>query len=233
MQVEYTGRQIAVTPSLRRLAQEGLDRVSKVVGRGCSAHVILTEEKYGHTAEVTVQTKFQTIVGVCESTAMETALRDALAKAELQAIKHKDKFRTRTREPKDGKSATEPQLSRPRNNPMSVAALPDVDEPILPPSGLSEARASGSRGSVRLSNANGRKPEPVRVHSPTHGKEINEPHVVHCTDCLAEQPMSLDEAVKESEARDKDVFVFRDNVGDLRVLHRRRDGVMELIALPC
>ena len=56
MQVEYTGRQIAITPSLRRLAEEGLDRVGKVVGRGCSAHVILTEEKYRQTAEVTVQT---------------------------------------------------------------------------------------------------------------------------------------------------------------------------------
>jgi putative sigma-54 modulation protein len=224
MQVEYTGRQIAITPSLRRLAEEGLDRVSKVVGRTCSAHVVLTEEKYRHTAEVTVQTKFQTIVGLCESPVMETALRDALAKAEVQAIKHKDKFRTRTREPKDGKTALEPQLSRPRNNPMSVAALPDVAEPILPESRTAAKAANGS--------GNGRKPAPVRVHSPSHGMEIAEPHVVHCDDCVAEWPMSLDEAVKESELRDKDVFVFRDPAGDLQVLHRRRDGVMELIALP-
>jgi putative sigma-54 modulation protein len=226
MQVEYTGRQIAITPSLRRLAEEGLDRVGKVVGRSCSAHVILTEEKYRHTAEVTVQTKFQTIVGLCESPVMETALRDALAKAEFQAIKHKDKFRTRTREPKDGKTAHEPQLARPRNNPMSVAALPEVDEPILPASKTTPPKTANSNG-------NGRKPAPVKVHSPSHGKEIAEPHVVHCDDCISEQPMSLDEAVKESELRDKDVFVFRDPAGDLHVLHRRRDGVMELIALPC
>ncbi len=225
MQVEYTGRQIAITPSLRRLAEEGLDRVSKVVGSNCSAHVILTEEKYRHTAEVTVQTKFQTIIGLCESPVMETALRDALAKAEVQAIKHKDKFRTRTREPKDEKTALEPQLSRPRNNPMSVAALPDVAEPILPEARTAPAKAANGNG-------NGRKPAPVKVHSPSHGMEIAEPHVVHCDDCVAEQPMSLDEAVKESELRDKDVFVFRDPAGDLQVLHRRRDGVMELIALP-
>ena len=225
MQVEYTGRQISITPSLRRLAEEGLDRVGKVVGRSCSAHVILTEEKYRHTAEVTVQTKFQTIVGLCESPVMETALRDALAKAEFQAIKYKDKFRTRTREPKDGKTAHEPQLSRPRNNRMSVAALPDVAEPILPASKTPPPKAANGNG-------NGRKPAPVKVHSPSHGMEIAEPHVVHCDDCVAEQRMSLDEAVKESELRDKDVFVFREPAGDLRVLHRRRDGVMELIALP-
>jgi putative sigma-54 modulation protein len=172
-----------------------------------------------------VQTKFQTIVGLCESTVMETALRDALAKAELQAIKHKGKFRTRTREPKDDKTSHEPRLARPRNNPMSVAALPDVAEPILP-----ETRAAASK--PPNSNGSGRKPAPVRVHSPTHGKEINEPHVVHCDDCLAEQSLTLDEAVKESELRDKDVYVFRNPTGDLQVLHRRRDGVMELIALP-
>jgi putative sigma-54 modulation protein len=222
MQVEYTGRQTAITPTLRRLAEEGLDRVSKVVGRGASAHVILTEEKYRQTAEVTVQTKFQTIVGLCQSSVMETALRDALAKAEIQAIKHKDKFRARTREPKDGKTAHEPELSRPRNNRISVAALPDVPEPILP----------ASKIPPKATNGNGRKPAPVHVHSPSHGTAIAEPHVVHCDDCVAEQAMTLDEAVKESEARDKDVFVFRDPRGDLRVLHRRRDGVMELIALP-
>jgi putative sigma-54 modulation protein len=224
MQVEYTGRQTAITPSLRRLAEEGLDRVSRLVGRGASAHVILTEEKYRQTAEVTVQTKFQTIVGLCESSVMEMALRDALSKAELQAIKQKDKFRARTREPKDGKTAHEPELSRPRNNRISVAALPDVPEPILPASKIPPKATNG--------NGNGRKPAPVRVHSPTHGKAIKEPHVVYCDDCVAEQAMTLDEAVKESELRDKDVFVFRDPGGDLQVLHRRRDGVMELIALP-
>src|SRR5258708_39684448 len=60
-QVEYTGRQIAITPSLRRLAEARLDRVGKVAGRSCSAHVIRTEEKYRHTAEPTGQTKLQTI----------------------------------------------------------------------------------------------------------------------------------------------------------------------------
>jgi len=228
MQVEYTGRQIAITPSLRRLAEEGLDRVSRLVGNSCSAHVVLTEEKYRHTAEVTVQSKHQTIVGLCESTVMETALRDALAKAESQAIRHKDKFRTRTREPKNGTSAVEPQLSRARRNPLSVAALPDVAEPILP-----AAKTPASKSIVAKStNGNGRKPLPVKVHSPADGREIPEPHVVHCMDCVADISMSLEEAVKESESRDKDVFVFRNPAGAMQVLHRRRDGVMELIALP-
>ncbi len=44
--------------------------------------------------------------------------------------------------------------------------------------------------------------------------------------------MTLDEAVKEAEFRDRDVFVFRDLEGTVMVLHRKRDGKMELIEAP-
>jgi len=43
------------------------------------------------------------------------------------------------------------------------------------------------------------------------------------------RPMSIEEAVKEAEFRDKEVFVFRTPVGSINVLHRKRDGKMELI----
>jgi len=42
----------------------------------------------------------------------------------------------------------------------------------------------------------------------------------------------LEEAVKECEFRDRDVFVFRDKKGQVKVLHRKRDGKMELIDVP-
>jgi putative sigma-54 modulation protein len=44
--------------------------------------------------------------------------------------------------------------------------------------------------------------------------------------------MSLEEAVKEAAFRDRDVFVFRDMKGQAMVLHRKRDGKMELIEVP-
>ena len=40
------------------------------------------------------------------------------------------------------------------------------------------------------------------------------------------------EAVKEAEFRDREVFVFRDLEGRVKVLHRKRDGKMELIEAP-
>jgi len=46
------------------------------------------------------------------------------------------------------------------------------------------------------------------------------------------RPMTLDEAVKEAAFRDREVFVFRDHGGQAMVLHRKRDGKMELIEVP-
>ena len=45
-------------------------------------------------------------------------------------------------------------------------------------------------------------------------------------------PMTIEEAVKDAEFRDRDLLVFRDPAGDLYVLHRKRDGQMELVEIP-
>ena len=47
-----------------------------------------------------------------------------------------------------------------------------------------------------------------------------------------QKPMTLEEAIKEAHFRDRDVFVFRDPKGKLMVLHRTREGKMELIEAP-
>ncbi len=44
--------------------------------------------------------------------------------------------------------------------------------------------------------------------------------------------MTLEEAIKEAEFRDREVFVFRDASGKVKVLHRTKDGKMELIEAP-
>ncbi len=44
--------------------------------------------------------------------------------------------------------------------------------------------------------------------------------------------MTVEEAVKEAEFRDRDLLIFRNLSGDLYVLHRRRDGQMELVEIP-
>ena len=85
---------------------------------------------------------------------------------------------------------------------------------------------------VATKSSVGRKAVPMLVHSFPSKSPLTEPHVVRSIDGAALRPMSLEEAVKEAEFRDKDVFVFRDHKGQAMVLHRKRDGKMELIEVP-
>jgi putative sigma-54 modulation protein len=70
------------------------------------------------------------------------------------------------------------------------------------------------------------------VHKFPAVAKTTEVHLVRSEDAVALHPMTLEEAIKEAHFRDRDVFVFRDPKGKLMVLHRTRDGKMELIEAP-
>jgi putative sigma-54 modulation protein len=220
MQVEYTGRQVTITKALRSQAEEGIGRIAKILGKTFKAHVILTSEKYRNAAEVTVKTRLQSLVGASESTSMETALREALTRTETQAVRLKNRIRAKKRLPKDDKDVVEPALVRPRR----AARIPAM-------AAVAEDHAVTAKATTN-GNSHARSVLPVTVHSFPAKVPIHEPHVVRSNDSVALRPMTLEEAVKEAEFRDRDVFVFRDNEGKVKVLHRKRDGKMELIEAP-
>ena len=91
MTIEFTGRSYTVTAKQKKAAQDYLERIDHIVGRGVNAHVILSEDKYRMTAEITLKTAHETLVASCEDTDMEKALHDALRKIEQQAVKHKER----------------------------------------------------------------------------------------------------------------------------------------------
>ena len=220
MDVEYTGRHEAVvTEAMRSMAGPFLDRLEKMVGRGASAHVIVTTEKNRQSAEVTIKTKAHDLVGLAETTSgLETALRLALEKTEAQAIKFKEKRATEKRRPKDEKTLVEPALERGGKS-NGTALLSTPDSPLDEVLGLQPDLA----------------PDPVPRNGHGAAKEedhSSEPHVTRTIDAVALRPMSLEEAVKELETRNRDIFVFRDRTGLLRILHCRRDHTLELIELP-
>ena len=73
---------------------------------------------------------------------------------------------------------------------------------------------------------------PVMVHKFPAVSKSTEVQLTRSTDSVALRPMTLEEAIKETHFRDRDVFVFRDPKGKVMVLHRMRDGKMELIEVP-
>ena len=80
--------------------------------------------------------------------------------------------------------------------------------------------------------ANASTAVPVVVHKFPSIARTTEAHLVKSRDSIAMRPMTIEEAVKECEFRDRDVFVFRDGKGRVNVLHRRKDGKIELIEVP-
>jgi len=73
---------------------------------------------------------------------------------------------------------------------------------------------------------------PVVVHRFPAVARTTEAHLVRSQESVALRPMTVEEAVKECEFRDRDVFIFRDGKGKVNVLHRRKDGKIELIEVP-
>ncbi len=220
MKIEYTGRHTTIHKNLKVQAEEGLARIATILDRASSAHVILTEDKYRMIAEVTVSAAGHKLVATCESAEMSIALHDALAKLEQQAIRLKGRSTTRTRHPKDDKNAT------------NLAAA-EAEGALAKPVKVAK-RATVKKVAAKVSAA--RKADAMVVHSfpaAKNGKaSVVEPHVVRSIDSAAMRAMTFEEAVKEAATRDRDVFVFRDHQMQVLILHRKRDGKVELIEVP-
>lgn len=208
MQVELTARQVKVSKALRAQAEEGMDRIARILGRTTTANVIFRVERHLQIAELTVKARMQTIVAAGQADSMESALREALAHAEHQALRYRDRHLARKRMPKEEKVLTAPPVARPK-------ARPAEQEPSM--------NGSSNGGKARTA---------IAVHSFPAKAAVVEPHILASAEAIAIRPMTIEEAVKDAEFRDRDLLVFRNPGGDLYVLHRRRDGQMELVEIP-
>ncbi len=192
MDSELTGRNVKVTKDLRAMADESLDRIEKIVGRGATARIIFRSQKHLSIAEVTVNARQHTVVGMAEAPDLIIALRTALEKTEKQALRWR---KTKVEKKRQAK-------------PIS-AVLPAVPSEPIAPGDTTVARKNGNAAAPGK-----RKPSGV--------------HIVPAPEAMAMHPMTIEEAVKEAEAGDRAVFVFRDLAGDLKVLHCAGDGLVRL-----
>jgi len=215
MNVEYTGRHYEITPNIRKEVESGLTKIRKILGDRFETKVILAVEKRRHKAEITITPRNGPLVSEAQSGDMISAINEALDHLEKQAVKYKTKWRTQKRHnhksasPKHaGAELTATRLARKGNGHADQASLQTAV-------GLSASTAVD-----------------VVVHKFPAIAKTTEVHLVHSQDAVAMSPMTLEEAIKEAHFRDKDVFVFRDTKGKVMVLHRTREGKMELIEAP-
>jgi putative sigma-54 modulation protein len=198
MNVEYTGRQYEITPTIRKQVETGLTKLSKILGQNFETHVILACEKHRCVAEITITARNHPLVGAAEANEMPLAVGEALDRIERQAVKHRTRWRTMKRQPRK--------------------------ERWVPEAVKEEMRlAVGASVSTAV---------PVVVHTFPALARTTEAHLVNSRDSVAMRPLTVEEAIKEAHFRDRDVFVFRNHEGKVMVLHRTKDGKMELIEAP-
>jgi putative sigma-54 modulation protein len=210
MEVEYTARQVKISKALRTQAEEGMERIARILGKSARGSIVFSAQKREQIAEVTIQARLQTIAATGKADTLESALRTALEHAENQARRHRDRRIEGKRLPKEEKVLTAPPVARPKARAAQNGETEAVEKP---------AHARKKASAV------------IAVHKSPRRTTVVEPHVVTSGEAFAEGAMTIEEAVKEVESNDRDLLIFHNLSGEQYVLHRRRDGEMELIEL--
>lgn len=210
MEVEFTARQVRISKALRAYAEEGMERLGRILGKGAHASITFSAQRRIQIVELTVKGRSTKIAATGKADTLESALRQAMAHAEHQALRFRDRRIVSKRLPKEEKVLTAPPVARPkaRVTPTGNGVGPAQERPAA------KTRAS------------------IPIHSFPAKPAVVEPHILRSGDAISLKPLSIEEAVKEAEFRDRDLLIFRTASGDVYVLHRRRDGQMELVEIP-
>ena len=91
MNVEITGRHVAITPAIRTYILKRLRKFVKIFGDDINFHVIIDVEKERQTAEVLLKSKLLDVTGKGITGDMYSSIMLAIEKLERQALKHKSK----------------------------------------------------------------------------------------------------------------------------------------------
>ena len=110
MRLELTGRHVSISSTLRRLVQQQLARLDRVLNDSAiSCQTVLTQEKYRHHVEITLHARGERFMhGVGTARDWETSIREAAEKIEVQVRKQKGKWKERKRRGTLAKAAASP-----------------------------------------------------------------------------------------------------------------------------
>jgi putative sigma-54 modulation protein len=205
MEVEFTARQVKIAKVVRDRAEEGLERLARIVGKTAIASVIFSAQKLDQCVELTVQARTGKLVARVKSSTQAGAMKEALERIEAQALRHRDRRLEVKRLPREEKVVEAPPVAR--------------------------SRVRGAANEEKPAKVKSRVRKTIVVKAHPSRPAVVEPHILTAAEAFAEHPLTIEEAVKETEAEDRDLLIFHDPEGDLFVLHRRRDGEMELVGV--
>lgn len=113
MRLELTGRHIRITPSLRQLVEEGLEKLHRVLNDSAlSVQAVLSQQKRRHHVEMTLHARGDHFFhGAGTGKDWDAAINQAVEKVEQQARRLKGKWNERKRR---GMSAAKAVSAAPR-----------------------------------------------------------------------------------------------------------------------
>ncbi len=100
MEIDFTGRQVEISPDLQRYTQERLRKLARLLGGQFGLHVILTAEKHRRIAELTLKFRDHTVVGIEETSDLRMSINGAVDKLARQSVRLLERRRTKKRRPK-------------------------------------------------------------------------------------------------------------------------------------
>ena len=120
MRFELTGRHLSVTPQMRRLVQQQLAHVERLLGQSAvSAQVVVTREKFRHNVEITLHARGEHFLHAqAAARDWNVALDTVMEKIEHQAQKLTGKWK--------GRKRRIPSVAR--SEPAAAAAQPGDDD---------------------------------------------------------------------------------------------------------
>jgi putative sigma-54 modulation protein len=118
MQIHTTARHCELDPEVRLFAQQRLEKLGRFARDIQEARLIVTAERYRHSAEITLRLNHHELVSREESTEMRVAIDLAADRLEQQLRRFKERRVDRKREARGGERA-----------PGAPAGEPDGESP--------------------------------------------------------------------------------------------------------
>ena len=132
MKISYTGKSEAIPPRQRTKLEAKLQKLSKVLERRGEkeAHVVLTQERFLHKVEITVNAWDHALVGIATNSDIAVAAQEAFDRLEKQLLKLRARWRDTKRvrdKEADGEKASatlQPAVAAPKKARIAKKAAP-------------------------------------------------------------------------------------------------------------
>ena len=130
MDVALTARKGKISKALRTQAEEGMERIGRILGRTARASITFSAQRHVQIVELTVQARMQKFAATGKADTPDAALREAMAHAEHQAQRYRDRRLGSKRLPKGEKVLTAPPVARPKARAEPVSDAEEASRPV-------------------------------------------------------------------------------------------------------